>query len=1182
MFVITKNDNFVKSNVVMFASIIFLGMVLSTLLSLLVYESLRREAGAENQQRTARIDEQVVDQVARRFRATIFGLSGLKGVVFANGILKRQEFGVAVLNRGLSQALTLPAIDSAWLALIGGNICSLLLAFAMYLRMRGMDRVLVQNRQMMADTARLAGVARNTAKSVIITDAARRITWVNRGFECITGYTAHEVTGTSPGLFLQCPATDKQVVQKMRACLDRGQGFCGQVLNRRKDGSQYWVELEIEPQYDESGQLSGFISIECEHGAQHMVQAELGAALRENDALLGALNQHLIVSSVDGAGLITDVNDAFCRISGYNKKDLLGGDHRILHSGQHDAAFWRAMWHDIATGLPWHGHICNRARNGSLFWLDTLVVPCLDANGKVEKYLAIHYDITEAKSCAASLLVAQNADREEHGHEDESALQAARDVSRAKAEFLANMSHEIRTPINAVLGMINLLQKTDLSARQADYAAKTEGAARSLLGLVDEIFDFSRIEAGKMALELRPFSIEEILRNLSVIFAADLGSKPVELLFELDPGLPQYLLGDAMRLQQVLIKLGGNAIKFTERGEVVLSVQVVARQLDAVILKIGVRDSGIGIAEEDHARIFSGLTQAETSTTRRFGGSGLGVTISHRLVQLMGAELKLSSSLGHGSHFYFELRLPLLIDPGPESVSAAVGSNRNQSGDTPMLVLMAHPGQRAQIARWAHVLGWSPVFADTADQVLACLQSRAWPRERFRAILIDWNAPGVSPLRLCQQIALQEGQTMPHIIALGTALDRDLLSRQSADEQAVVQTFLVKPVTTRMLDEVVRSDLAPAQGPPEARVPRLRGLCLLVAEDNLNNQQVVRELLASEGAQVHLVGNGEEAVAAVASSLADAGPLFDAVLMDLHMPVMDGLDATRAIRQQLRQERLPIIAMTANVMPTDRAICLAAGMNEYVGKPFELKHLIQVLCQQTGRAQPVEPPEKGDLTLPQALLLAAQQAGVELSKALIRMGGRRDVYLRTLQHFVDSAPATVIQLQESMQHQDASATRQGLHTLKGLTATLGMTDLSAMAAQLEGVLIASALTGPMQVTPSFALSLSPLLHILDSLGPGWPPLCQALQQSLPAPEPSAPQSGSAPFSLKAALQALLLQLQDSDMAATQSMRNIMRQCEETADGAALQTLQPLYHAVISLDFSSAIQLCQPLIESEST
>ncbi|MBY0445757.1 MAG: PAS domain-containing protein, partial [Burkholderiales bacterium] len=356
-----------------------------------------------------------------------------------------------------------------------------------------------------------------------------------------------------------------------------------------------------------------------------------------------ALDQHAIVSITDLNGTICYANDFFCEITGYLRAELIGKNHRIINSGFHSDAFFQALWATISSGKVWHGEIKNRRKNGEHYWVDSTIVPLLDAGGIPEQYIAIRTDITEIKDFELSL-------QEAKAHAEAATL--------AKSQFLANMSHEIRTPMNAILGMLKLLKNTDLSIQQLDYTSKTEGAAQSLLGLLNDILDFSKMEAGKMEIHPEPFRVDRLLRDLSVVLSANIGSKPLEVLFDIDPETPKGMIGDMLRLRQILINLAGNAIKFTATGEVVVRIKVLAKAGVDTRLHISIRDSGIGISPENQQHIFDGFSQAEASTTRCFGGTVLGLSICKRLVEMMGGQLMLASELGKGSTFYFAITLP--------------------------------------------------------------------------------------------------------------------------------------------------------------------------------------------------------------------------------------------------------------------------------------------------------------------------------------------------------------------------------------------------------------------------------------------------------------------------------------------------------------------------------------------
>lgn len=508
----------------------------------------------------------------------------------------------------------------------------------------------------------------------------------------------------------------------------------------------------------------------------------------------------------------------------------------------------------------------------------------------------------------------------------ELAVATAQDANLAKSQFLANMSHELRTPMNAILGMLFLLQKTDLNSRQTDYAVKTEGAARSLLSLLNDILDLSKAEAGKMELDPIPFNVEHVFRDLNVILATNLAAKPVELHLSIGDGVPHYLFGDALRLKQVLINLGGNAIKFTERGSVGISVTQVFDNEDQPLLKFSVRDTGIGIAPESQEKIFNSFTQAEASTTRRFGGTGLGLAISQRLVALMGGTLTLESELGKGSCFHFCIKLPSL------SVHEIEVFNKN----------------------------------------------------------IDVGSLAISDKRLDKML-------------------------------------------------------------------------VLLVEDNPTNQQIAVELLEAEGAKVRVANHGQEAVNILADNinlLNAAG--FDVVLMDLQMPVMDGLTATKEIRNTLSLLDLPIVAMTANAMASDREACINASMNDHIGKPFDIGHVIQVLRKHAGWKS-IEGEHKdnapSDEKIPSSQELLDQNNnkdelnGIDVKAALSRMGGNKDLYNRMLPKFIDSLASKGVLLRAFIANGDLHTASRELHSLKGLSSTMGATKISAEAAHGEKLLL---------------------------------------------------------------------------------------------------------------------------------
>ena len=640
------------------------------------------------------------------------------------------------------------------------------------------------------------------------------------------------------------------------------------------------------------------------------------------------------------------------------------------------------------------------------------------------------------------------------------AITVAQNANRAKSQFLANMSHEIRTPMNAILGMLTLLQKTGLTPQQNDYADKAHGAAHSLLGLINDILDLSKVEAGKMTLDPQPFRLDRMMRNLSSILSAYAGSKNIEVLFEIDRAIPDVVVGDLQRLQQVLINLASNAIKFTERGEIIIRLHQLERHADSVEIDFLVQDCGIGIAPEHQKAIFSGFTQSEASTTRRFGGTGLGLAISQRLVRLMGGDIRLQSQLGSGSTFGFTLSFALgqaMPDGGDFEHSALSAQQRR------VLVVDDNAIAGQLTAEMSRSWGWPTDLALSGEQALEMVQARLEPgRFPYDVVFLDWvmlAMDGWETAKQLRELSAQHGKQRL-VIVMVTAQSRETLAQRTPQEQALLDGYLVKPVTASMLQEAaLDSESAHSRLRKAARDPgprrRLAGLRILVAEDNLINQQVAEELLTSEGAQVSMVANGQQALDAVVA----ASPQFDIVLMDIQMPVMDGYTAARKIRSELGLKALPIVAMTANAMPADREECLAAGMSEHVGKPFNLSQLVNLLLRLKGASlpAPAAPPAAAAPMMATAASVATpalavtaepSTAELDLAAALERMDGSTSLYLTVAREF-DHELAEMASLYRSNVASDRDGASRQMHSSKGVAGLVGAQALMAECARLE-------------------------------------------------------------------------------------------------------------------------------------
>ncbi len=506
--------------------------------------------------------------------------------------------------------------------------------------------------------------------------------------------------------------------------------------------------------------------------------------------------------------------------------------------------------------------------------------------------------------------------------------------TRMKSEFLANMSHEIRTPMNAIIGMSRLALMSEPPPALRNYLGKILGASEHLMGIINDILDFSRIEAGKLHIEQVPFDLDEMLEHLSSLLGVKTEAKGIELIFRVGPGVPHGLVGDPLRLGQVLINLTGNAVKFTERGEIVVAVDTVASADGQVTLAFSVTDTGIGMTPEAVGRLFQSFSQADSSTTRKYGGTGLGLSISRQLVELMGGRISVQSAPQQGSRFTFTV--PLGVAEGQSAASAV---RRALLLDVRALVVDDSATARAALSEMLETLGVRADAAASGEECLALLARAVDAGTPYQIVLMDYLMPGldgIETIRRIRQDAQGPGHPPPPAILMISACTRETVLAEEGE--LPVDAFLHKPVGPALLYHSLLQVLHPQLGPNDtmenylpamADLPRLDGARILLAEDNANNREVALDFMAAARMQVDVAFNGLEAV-----RMAREGD-YDLVLMDIQMPEMDGLTATREIRQDPRLRELPVVAMTAHALASDRALSRLAGMNDHVTKPID-------------------------------------------------------------------------------------------------------------------------------------------------------------------------------------------------------------------------------------------------------
>jgi two-component system sensor histidine kinase/response regulator len=901
------------------------------------------------------------------------------------------------------------------------------------------------NDSLQASEEKLSVTLYSIGDAVIATDIDARVTLVNHAAEHLTGWSQAQSLGRSVEEIFRIVSRETRKPTKVPVMDALTHGIVQVLANHTvlisRDGREYDIADSCAPIRSRDSHVIGAVLVFRDVTKEYALEAEqklLHQSLEDQQFYtLSVLESNVdALLTTDRQGILTDVNPQMASLTGCTREELIGTpfskyftDSQRAQAGIDGALIDAKITEYELTARARDGKQTPVAFNGATYF---------DREHRLLGVCGAARDITERMRLDQVLVQSR--------HELELAKLAAEKASQAKSEFLSSMSHEIRTPMNAIIGMSHLALRTELTVRQSNYIRKIQGAGRHLLNIINDILDIAKIEAGKMTVEHIEFDLDTVLDTVSGLIADKTTDKGLEFVIDVGPSVPARLVGDPLRLGQVLINLSNNAVKFTEHGEVAITVRIQHETDHDVLLYCTVQDTGIGMSKEQQVGLFQNFSQADNSVTRKFGGTGLGLSISKKMAELMGGGVGVESEPTIGSTFWFTARLgKCSTQPHKRVLSADLAGKR-------MLVVDDNASARLVLHGLLTGMNFSVEDAASGQAGLDAVVQADSSGTPFDVVFLDWQMPGMDGTEAAARIKALDLRHRPRMIMV-TAFGREDVIQGA--QEAGIEDVLIKPVHVSVLFDSVARVLDPAgvESPDQAQdivggaafeqVGTIAGARVLLVEDNELNQAVALELLREAGLVVDLAENGQVALERLAAAK------YDLVLMDMQMPVMDGITATVEVRKQPALSALPVVAMTANAMQVDRDRCLAAGMNDHIAKPIEPEDLWKALVKWIAPRQSGELAMPKHPVMPEELELPSDIDGLDMVSGLRRVLGKKQVYLSMLRRYVAGQKTVVVDIYNALMRDDPAVAERLAHTLRGASGTIGATGVQQLAAELE-------------------------------------------------------------------------------------------------------------------------------------